>query len=426
MTNSKKYLPRVIDDKLEFYLSTFGAVCLEGPKWCGKTWTASHHSASSISLGDPAGGFMNKRLAESEASLVLAGKQPRLIDEWQEVPPLWDAVRHAVDGSGAKGQYILTGSSTPQRKGILHSGTGRIARLRMRPMSLYESGDSSGEVSLQAVCEGKINAAITGEVSLKQVVEWIVRGGWPGSIGLSLKQAAEVPREYLRNVLENDIYRMDGVVRDVGKMRRLLQSLARHESTTASNSKLVQDIKEEMGDTLDRETVSEYLGLFERLFLVENQPAYASNLRSRVRVKQSPKRHLADPSLACALLQATPEMLLGDLNTLGFLFEALCERDLSIYAEAFGARLFHYQDYNNREVDAVIEMPDGRWCAFEIKLGAQQIDKAAASLVALRDSLAAQQCAKPPSVLGVICGLSHAAYQRPDGVFVIPISALKP
>lgn len=426
MHHDKKYLPRVIDEKLEFYLSTFGAVCLEGPKWCGKTWTASHHSASSISLGDPSGGFMNKQLAESEPALVLAGKQPRLIDEWQEVPPLWDAVRYAVDTNGSKGQYILTGSATPQRKGILHSGTGRIARLRMRPMSLYESGYSSGQVSLKALCEGSISPVMTGEVSLKQVIEWIVRGGWPGSLGLSMKQAAEVPREYLRNALENDIDRMDSVKRDNAKMRRLLQSLARHESTTASNSKLVQDIKEETDDTLDRETVAEYLGVFERLFLIENQPAYASNLRSGVRLKQSPKRHLADPSLACALLQATPEMLLGDLNTLGFLFEALCERDLSIYAESFGARLFHYQDYSNREVDAVIELPDGRWCAFEIKLGAQQIDKAAASLVALRDSLAVQPDAKAPSVLGVICGLTHAAYQRPDGVFVFPISALKP
>ena len=244
MHHDKKYLPRVIDEKLEFYLSTFGAVCLEGPKWCGKTWTASHHSASSISLGDPSGGFMNKQLAESEPALVLAGKQPRLIDEWQEVPPLWDAVRYAVDANGSKGQYILTGSATPQRKGILHSGTGRIARLRMRPMSLYESGDSSGQVSLKALCEGSISPVMTGEVSLKQVIEWIVRGGWPGSLGLSMRQAAEVPREYLRNALENDIYRMDSVKRDNAKMRRLLQSLARHESTTASNSKLVQDIKD--------------------------------------------------------------------------------------------------------------------------------------------------------------------------------------
>lgn len=423
---SGKYRSRVIDEKVQMYLATFGAVCIEGPKWCGKTWTAQHHCASFISLGDPAGGFMNKKLAETDPGIVLEGEKPRLIDEWQEVPPLWDAVRYAVDAGGMKGQYLLTGSATPQRKGILHSGTGRIARLRMRPMSLYESGDSRGLVSLQEICEGRMKPAMTGEVNLNQVIRWVVRGGWPGSLDLPLKQAAEVPREYLRNALENDIYRMDGVRRDAGKIHRLLRSLARHESTTATCSKITQDIKQESEETIDRETVNEYMDLLERLFLVENQPAYNSNLRSSVRVKQAPKRHLADPSLACALLQATPEMLLGDLNTLGFLFEALCERDLNIYAESFGGRLFHYQDYKNREVDAVIEMPDGRWCAFEIKLGAQQIDKAAASLVALRDSFAGQPGAKAPSVLGVVCGLSHAAYQRPDGVYVFPISALRP
>ncbi|MBR3902864.1 MAG: ATP-binding protein [Akkermansia sp.] len=422
----EKYRSRVIDEKVQMYLATFGAVCIEGPKWCGKTWTAQHHCTSSISLGDPAGGFMNKKLAETDPGIVLEGEKPRLIDEWQEVPPLWDAVRYAVDADGMKGQYLLTGSATPQRKGILHSGTGRIARLRMRPMSLYESGDSSGQVSLQEICEGCMKPAMTGEVNLNQVIRWVVRGGWPGSLELPLKQAAEVPREYLRNALENDIYRMDGIRRDAGKIQRLLRSLARHESTTATCSKITQDIKQESEETIDRETVNEYMDLLERLFLVENQPAYSSNLRSSVRVKQAPKRHLADPSLACALLQATPEMLLGDLNTLGFLFEALCERDLNIYAESFGGRLFHYQDYKNREVDAVIEMPDGRWCAFEIKLGAQQIDKAAASLVALRNSFTEQPGAKAPSVLGVVCGLSHAAYQRPDGVYVFPIGALRP
>ena len=422
----RAYRKRVIDERVNSYLSTFGAVCIEGPKWCGKTWTAQHHSNSWISLGDPAGGFQNKRLAETSPDVVLQGEQPRLIDEWQEVPPLWDAVRYAVDADGSKGQFILTGSATPQRKGILHSGAGRFGRLRMRPMSLYEAGESSGVVSLQQVCENKIEARLTGEVKLSQVVEWVVRGGWPGSLGLSLKQAADIPAEYIRNAIESDIYRMDDVMRDAHKMKLLLQSLARHESTTATIRKLVQDTKDVDDEDIDRETVSKYLNIFERLFLVEDQPPFASNIRSSIRVKQAAKRHLADPSLAVALLRATPESLMSDLNTLGFLFEALCERDLRIYAESFGARLFHYQDYNNREADAVVEMPDGRWCAFEIKLGAQQIDKAAESLISLRRSIASQPGANPPAVLGVICGLANAAYQRPDGVFVIPISALKP
>lgn len=420
------YRPRVIDEKVKSYLSTFGAVCIEGPKWCGKTWTAQKHSASWVSLGDPAGGFMNKRLAETEPMLVLEGEKPRLIDEWQEVPPMWDAVRYAVDAASGKGQYILTGSSTPQRKGILHSGAGRFGRLRMRPMSLYESGESCGKVSLQSICEGEMPPCMTGEVRLNQVVEWIIRGGWPGSLGLPLKQAAAIPAEYLRNALESDIYRMGEEKRDAGKMRLLLRSLARHESTTATHRKLVQDIKAVDDEDIDRETVSEYLDVFERLFLIENQPPFDSNIRSAVRVKQAAKRHFADPSLAAALLQATPENLMHDLKTLGFLFEALCERDLRIYAESFGARLYHYQDYHNREVDAVVELPDGRWCAFEIKLGAQQIDAAAASLLSLRDSLAARPDTRLPSVLGVVCGLTHAAYRRPDGVYVFPISALRP
>lgn len=423
--NQQNYLPRMIDAKLGEYLKTFGAVCVEGPKWCGKTWTSVFHSASEIDLGDPAGNFQNRQLAQMSPALVLEGDAPRLIDEWQEVPPVWDAVRYRVDQSGQKGQFILTGSATPNHKGILHSGAGRIARLRMRPMSLYESGDSSGKVSLQALCQGQLTPALTGEVELQSLIALIVRGGWPGSLSLPTEQAALVPGEYLNAVIGDDVYRMDGIKRNTAKMQQLLRSLARNESTTASNRTLKNDIREIDDEDIDVETVKEYLDIFGRLFLTDDQPPFAVGVRSSVRVKQAVKRHFCDPSLACALLKATPAGLLNDLNTLGFLFEALCERDLKIYAESFGGTLYHYQDYQGREIDAVVELPDGRWCAFEIKLGANQIDAAARGLLELKAEFEKDPKGRPPAALCVVCGLANAAYLRPDGVAVVPITALK-
>lgn len=424
--DKRNYKPRIIDRQVDEYLSAFGAVCIEGPKWCGKTWTSSRHSKSEICIGDPAGNFQNRKLAELSPALVLEGDTPRLIDEWQEVPPLWDAVRYKVDQTTQKGQFILTGSATPNHKGILHSGAGRIARLRMRPMSLWESGDSSGKVSLEQLCHGDLPPVMTGEVDLKKLVELTIRGGWPGSLDLPLEQAALLPVQYLDAVIDDDVYRIDGVKRDTQKMRLLLRSLARNESTTATNKTLIRDSKAVDDEDIDSNTVSAYLDIFKRLFITDNQPPFSSNIRSSVRVKQSEKRHFADPSLACALLKATPAGLLGDLETLGFLFEALCERDLRIYAESFGAHLYHYQDYKNQEIDAVIELPDGQWCAFEIKLGANQIESAAANLLQIKKQISQDPKGKPPAVLCVLCGMANAAYQRPDGVFVVPITALKP
>lgn len=422
----REYRPRIIDDRLESYLSAFGAVCIEGPKWCGKTWTSSQHARSEIYIGDPAGNFQNRQLAQMSPEMVLEGLPPRLIDEWQEVPSLWDAVRYRVDQHTGKGQFILTGSATPNHKGILHSGAGRIGRLRMRPMSLYESGDSSGMVSLEKLCLGEAASALTGEVNLRDLIRYIVRGGWPGNLGLDTEHASLLSSEYISAVLNDDVYRVDDVKRDTSKMEKLLRSLARNESTTVTNRTLIKDVKAVDDEDIDGNTVASYLDIFKRLFLTDNQlPFSASGIRSAVRIKQAEKRHLADPSLACALLKATPDRLLGDLETLGFLFEALCERDLRIYAESFGGSLYHYQDYNNREIDAVVEMPDGEWAAFEIKLGANQIDAAAENLLTIQREIASDEKAKAPKVLCVVCGLSNAVYQRPDGVFVVPITALK-
>lgn len=419
-----KYKPRVIDSAVCRYLSTFGAVCIEGPKWCGKTWTSSFHSKSEFLIGDPANNFQNRALAEISPSIVLEGETPRLLDEWQEVPSIWDAVRYTVDGRAEKGQFILTGSSTPKRKGVLHSGAGRIGRLRMRTMSLYESGESSGTVSLEELCNGKITPAMTGEVSLRDLAYYTVRGGWPGNLNVAPENASLLPQSYLDAILDDDSQRIDGKKYDVAKMRLLLRSLARNESTTATKKKLLNDIREFDDEAIDMDTIATYLDVFNRLFLLDNQLPFSANIRSSVRVKQAEKRHFCDPALACALLKATPDKLIGDLETFGFLFEALVERDLKIYAESFGANLYHYQDYNNKEIDAVVELKDGKWCAFEIKLGANQIDKAATELVALRNDIE-KNGGVAPSVLCVICGLSNAAYVRPDGVFVVPITALK-
>lgn len=419
-----KYKPRVIDSAVCRYLSAFGAVCIEGPKWCGKTWTSSFHSKSEFLIGDPANNFQNRALAEMSPSIVLEGETPRLLDEWQEVPSIWDAVRYTVDGRAEKGQFILTGSSTPKRKGVLHSGAGRIGRLRMRTMSLYESGESGGVVSLEELCNGKITPAMTGEVSLRDLAYYTVRGGWPGNLNVAPENASLLPQSYLDAILDDDSQRIDDKKYDVTKMRLLLRSLARNESTTATKKKLLNDIREFDDEAIDMDTIATYLDVFNRLFLLDNQLPFSANIRSSVRVKQAEKRHFCDPALACALLKATPDKLIGDLETFGFLFEALVERDLKIYAESFGANLYHYQDYNNKEIDAVVELKDGKWCAFEIKLGANQIDKAATELVALRNDIE-KNGGIAPSVLCVICGLSNAAYVRPDGVFVVPITALK-
>ena len=416
------YRPRIIDSTVEQYLRAFGVVCIEGPKWCGKTWTAQKHSQSAFFVGDPAGNFQNRQLAQIDPSLALKGKQPRLIDEWQEVPSLWDAVRFAVDQGTNKGQFILTGSATPSHKGVMHSGTGRIARLRMMPMSLFESGNSSGNVSLKDLCDGNLENVITGEIRLQSLASYLLRGGWPGNLKLSTEDALKIPAQYLDNMVTNDIAKVDDKVRDEAKMRLLLRSLARNESTTATMARLKSDMQGVEQLTIDEDTIADYLNIFAKLFIIENQKPFATAIRSSLRIKQAEKRHFTDPSFACSLLGISDEnRLIGDLETFGFLFEALCERDLRIYAQSFSANLLHYQDYSNDEIDAVVELPDGSWSAFEIKLGSHQIDEAAAKLLDVN-----KKFKHPATTLCVICGLTNAAYRRPDGVCVVPITALKP
>ncbi len=421
-----KYIPRLVDAEIEKQLSLFGAVCIEGPKWCGKTWTSTVHCASRIMLGDPAGNFQNKQLAEMSPRLVLEGEAPHLIDEWQEVPRLWDAVRYEVDERGLKGQFILTGSSTPKTKGIQHSGAGRIKRLRMYPMSLWESGDSTGHVSLWDLFDGTVTPRMMEQPDLRQLIYLCVRGGWPGAVGVDARQAGDIAKAYIDTVLENDIFKLDEKAYDTRKIALLLRSLARNEATTVSVKSLAKDITEVDDVNVDKSTLSNYLSLLDRLFLLRDQPAFDTNIRSSIRVKQMAKRHFVDPSIACALLGAKPDRLLGDLKTFGFMFEAMVERDLQIYAEAIGGKLYHYQDYDNSEIDAVVELDDGRWGAFEVKLGADRIDEGAESLLKVRaNMLASNPDAHVADVMCVICGMSNSVYQRPDGVWVVPVTALR-
>ena len=419
------YKPRVMDSKVKAFLTALGAVVIEGPKWCGKTWTSAQHSSSEFLTGSPEGNFQNKRLAELSPEAVLRGETPRMLDEWQEVPALWDAVRAEVDRRNAKGQFILTGSATPNRKGILHSGAGRIGRLRMRPMTLFESGASSGLVSLAELCNGKLSPCMGDAVALLYLAELVVRGGWPGNIDTPATSVGVVAREYIKAILENDVRRLDEKKRDVHKMRLLLRSLARNESTTASVAVLKKDIAGIDGENIDDDTISTYLDVLSRLFILDNQLPFAPATRSSMRIKQAEKRHLADPSLACALLKLTPQGLINDLETFGFLFEALCIRDLRVYADSFGAELYHYQDYKGNEFDAVIELPDKRWCAVEVKLGANRIDEAAENLLRINNAIR-DAGGEPASTLIVIYGLGNTAYRRADGVFVVPIAMLKP
>lgn len=417
------YRYRIVDEKIAGMMRSFGAVCVEGPKWCGKTWASLNQAESVVYIADPTNSFQNRRMAQMSPELVLEGKFPRLIDEWQEVPEIWDAVRFSADKDAQKGKFILTGSSTPRRKGIFHSGAGRIARIRMNTMSLFELGESTGRISLMDLFEDNVNPAATGEVQLKQLIEYTVRGGWPGSMGLNLEDAARIPMQYLRAVVEDDMYRLDGIQRDSAKVYSLIRSLGRNESTVVSNQTIRKDITVYKDEHVEIETIAEYLDVFERLFLIDNQPAFNPALRSSRRALKSPKRHFTDPSLAVAALGATPEMLFHDLNTFGFLFEALCEHDLKIYAEKHDGSLYHFRDDRGNEIDAVVELRDGRWGAFEIKLGANQIDSAAEGLLKMKKIT--EKEGEPPCFLCVICGLSNMAYKREDGVFVVPITAFK-
>lgn len=423
--DKSSYKVRLVDSLIEKDLRIFGAICIEGPKWCGKTWTSSYHANSEFLVGDPSGNFSNRTLAEIEPYKVLEGNTPRLIDEWQEVSSLWDATRAFVDRNNVKGQIILTGSSTPVHKGILHSGTGRIKNVRMNTMSLYESGDSTGDISLMDLCQNKFEAKIYEQTSLEHLAYLIVRGGWPGNTSTSYDDCDELGLSYMENVTKTDLDQLDnGLDYNEHKAKLILKSLARNESTTVSNQSILKDIIENDESSISKNTLSKYLDAFDRMFLFNNQEPFSPNIRSSLRVKQMEKRHFSDPAMACAMLRLTPKKMMNDLNTFGFMFEALVEHDLSIYTQAMNAKLFHYQDYKNNEIDAVIELDDGNWCAIEIKLGLNKAEEGAKNLVKVCKDIV-DHGGKDPIMKCVIYGAGNMAYKNTDGVYILPITALK-
>ncbi|MDR1971835.1 MAG: ATP-binding protein [Treponema sp.] len=419
----KGYKPRIVDKKLGNLISEFGAVLVEGPKWCGKTWTALNHAGSVVFIADPAGNFRNRETALLDPSLVLEGEPPLLIDEWQEVPGLWDAVRFSVDRRRKKGLYILTGSSMPGRHTYVHSGAGRIARLRMRTMSLFESGDSLGTVSLAHLFTGKDIDPQKSSMTLNKIINLTIKGGWPVFAGKK-KYSLDIPRQYLERIADSEVSYAGGSRRDGSKITAVIRSLARNNATLVSTKTIQKDIDAE-GDrvTADRNTVSLYLELLKSLYVLEEIPGWDPALRSTKKLRVSPKRLLTDPSLAAAAIGATADRLKKDLNTFGFLFEGLCIRDILVYGELNGAAVYHYRDEAGLEADVILELPNGRWGALEIKLGAHQTDAAAAGLLKLKAKMK-KAGLDPPAFLAVISGLAGFACRRDDGVYVVPIDCL--
>lgn len=426
------YRPRLIERLVFEGLEDFGAVCIEGPKYCGKTWVAQAFANSEINLTDPAGNFQNLEIAATDPHTALLGTSPRLIDEWQEVPQLWDGVRNAVDRSGKKRTFILTGSSIPRRKNArkgladepMHSGVGRIERLRMRPMSLAESGDSTGAVSLAGLFAGAVPSSQAPQTSLADLCELAVRGGWPAMLGKSSTRAQRIARTYVGEICNRDMGRVDETSRDPEKVMRLLQSLARNAEQASKNKTVIGDMTETATEPkLAPETVTDYLHALTRIFVLEEIYPWSPNLRSPIRINKRAKYHLVDPSLVASLLKASASTLAGDLETFGFVFECLCMRDLLVYAQAMEANVYYYRDQAGLEADAVIETPEGRWAGIEVKLGHNKADEGAANLKALRTKITAAG-GPEPAFLAVVEGLGGYAYRRDDGVLVIPIRTL--
>ena len=427
MTLKKEgYIPRLIDGELERYLTLFGAVNITGPKWCGKTWAAYNCCNSATLIADPKGNYQNRRLAMMDPTLIFKSDLPQLIDEWQDVPGIWDAVRYQVDDAGMKGMYVLTGSATPNRDGFVHSGTGRIKELRMSTMTLLERGISDGKVSLRGLFDRPEFSFPTQDMGLMDVIDYTIHGGWPGVMNMSTDASLEVARGYIETLLNNDIS-FDGVGRNPANMSRLIRSLARNESTIASKKALKRDMLENPDDSLISDsTLDEYLSVLERLHFIDFQPAFDPNMRSSVRVGKTPKRHLVDPSLTAAAMGMNVDSYINDLNSFEFLFEALCVHDLKVYAMISGGKVMHYRDGDGNEIDAVVELSDGRWGAFEIKIGAHEIDNGARSLLKIDRKIRNQEHGRPPEFMCVICGMTNAAYVRDDGIYVLPPTSLRP
>lgn len=419
----EKYIPRLLDDVLKRRLSLYGAILITGPKWCGKSTTAKEHAKSILELQNPRTRENNLEIAKNRPDFLLEGEKPRLIDEWQDAPMLWDAIRYDVDTTGLKNQYILTGSVTPRNEEPMHTGTGRIIRLLMRPMSLYESGESTGEVSLKKLFDGIANIKGISNKELEDIAFLCARGGWPASININSNDALLIARDYVESVITNDIKTVDGVDRNPNRLRAVLRSLARNTCTTANLSTIKEDTSYNDSE-ISEKTITDYINALSKLYIIDNVEAWCPKLRSKTDIRVSSKRCFIDPSIAMASLRATDKDLLKDFKTFGFIFESLCLRDLKVYSQTLDGDVFFYRDKNNLECDAVIHLKDGRWGAIEIKLGGEDaINEAANNLLKISKIIDTKEMNNPSFLMVLTAG--KYAYLREDGVYVIPITTLK-
>jgi uncharacterized protein len=420
---SKTYLKRVIDQKLSLYLQTFGAVLIEGPKWCGKTTTASIYAKSTLKMQDPSQLRNNLQIADAAPQLLLKGANPRLIDEWQLAPVLWNTIRSYIDESQTSGQFILTGSTTPPNDPNRHTGTGRFGRLLMRPMSLFESLESTGEVSLKSLFEKAPFNPCKSNLSIEMIAQLICRGGWPQSINKPEDSALLMAREYVKAITNEEINTPNGVVRDSIRVRSFLRAYARNIQTLTKNTTLLEDMKAN-DISIDAATLYAYLSALQKIFVIEETPAWSPNIRSRTAIRTSNKKGVVDPSIAAAVLGQTKSSLLKDFELFGLLFEALCIRDLRIYSDDIDGMVSHYRDDYGLECDAVIHLNDGRFALIEIKLGGKEEDTAAKHLLQL-ESLLLSKGYPLPQFKMILTG-GELGYLRNDGVMVVPIGCLKP
>ena len=427
MEEEKPYLKRVADELLELQLEAAGVVLIEGAKWCGKTTTALQQTGSVIFMDEPTRKDEYLRLAENDINVLLASKAPRLIDEWQKAPQIWDACRYTVDRRNEEGLFILTGSAEPADQNKLeHTGTGRMGWVKMRPMSLFESRESNGSVSLGALFEEGFKAAEGNELKLNDLAYLICRGGWPKAIGKSERAALRQAFNYVDAVAKREIVEVDEVNRSETNTRRLLRSYARHQASQATNGTIAADLKTNEGNTLNDNTIASYLNALRKIFVIEDMEAWNPNLRSKAAIRTTATRYFVDPSIATAALGLGPSDLMKDLNTLGLLFETMAVRDLRVYADAIDGSVFHYRDSNGLECDSVLHLRNGHYGLIEIKLGGETlINEGAANLLSLNKKIDTDKM-YAPSFLMVLVGTGHYAYQRKDGVIVVPIGSLRP
>lgn len=424
----KPYQARIVDSVLSLCLESMGAVLIEGPKWCGKTRTGEEQARSVIKLQDPDNVEKYRAAMKAKPSVLLEGPTPRLVDEWQDFPLLWNAVRHLVDERGEEGQFILTGSAVPPeaKKGEeapRHTGTGRFVRLHMRPMTLWESLESTGEVSLAELFDGKTEVSARSRLGIEDLAHVICRGGWPEAVLAKTPRAAYMKSaSYVDEVIHEDVHRVDGVERNPDRVRNLLKSLARNISTLTTADTILKDLKTNDQSICDK-TLTSYLNALRKIFVVEDEPAWSPSLKSRLAIRTAAKRQFVDPSIATAVLGATPRRLMNDFRAFGSLFESLCVRDLRVYAQPIDGSVRHYRDQTGLESDAIVALKDGRWGAIEIKLGAADIESAAEGLKKLKAKVDVGRMGHP-SFLMVLTG-TDLGYTRPDGVIVCPLGCLR-